>query len=286
MWLLRRWARPIGIGLVIAGWLWLAYAMLVITRKVQSFGYDAFAYWNVSMPDPYDIPVGALGAFNYSPAFAQVADWFSVVDFWVFLYFWVWLLVGSLIWIGGSPGWIAVAFAIPFVAIELYHGNINILLAVAIVLGFKHPWTWSFVLLTKPSAGIGLLWFAVRGEWRSLGIALGATAAIAAVSFVLAPSAWFGWIDLLVGNIGVEPLSSHIAIPLWVRLPLAAVLVIWGARTDRRWTVVVSSMLALPVLWYAAPAMLVGVIPDVRARLRERREAEQASGAAADGSGA
>ena len=54
-------------------------------------------------------------------------------------------------------------------------------------------------------------------------------------------------------------------------LPAAVALVIWGARTARRWTVVVSSMLALPVLWFAAPAMLVGILPDLRARQSGRR---------------
>ena len=62
-------------------------------------------------------------------------------------------------------------------------------------------------------------------------------------------------------------------------MPLAVVLVVWGARTDRRWTVVISSMLALPVLWYAAPAMLIGVLPDVREHLRARREVESTAGA-------
>ena len=61
-------------------------------------------------------------------------------------------------------------------AVELYLGNVHILIAVAILLGFKHPWTWAFVLLTKTTCGVGLLWFVVRREWRSLWIALGATA--------------------------------------------------------------------------------------------------------------
>ena len=68
---------------------------------------------------------------------------------------------------------------------ELAGGNIHLLLAAAIVLGFRWPWTWSLVLLTKITPGIGLLWFVVRREWRNLTIALGGTAAIVAVSFVL-----------------------------------------------------------------------------------------------------
>ncbi len=34
----------------------------------------------------------------------------------------------------------------------------------------------------------------------------------------------------------------------------------WGARTDRRWTVVVATTLALPTLWFHGLAMLVGVV--------------------------
>ena len=274
----RRFAKPIGVGLVFAGLLFLLYLFGVTAPMMQSFGFDAFAYWNVSMPDPYELPVGELGSYNYSPAFAQVLDWASSVEFWVFLWMWTWLLIGSIIWLAGSPSWVLVAFAFPMVALELYHGNIHILLAVAIVLGFRHPWTWSFVLLTKPSAGVGLLWFAVRREWRQLGIALGATAAIVAVSFVLAPQAWFDWIDQMIRAVGDQPRSSSIQVPLWVRLPLAVALVVWGAMTNRRWTVVVSSMLALPVLWFSAPAMLIGVLPDVREHLRVRREREGGTG--------
>jgi hypothetical protein len=273
----RRYGRPVGLGLVIAGLMFCAYVFLVTAPATQTFGYDAFAYWSVTLPEPYAVPVGALGSFNYSPAFAMVADWFSALDWWVFLWFWSMLLVGTVVWIAGSPGWVLVAFALPFVALELYHGNIHILLAAAILLGFRHPWTWALVLLSKPSAGIGLLWFAIRGEWRALGIALGSTAVLSVVSFVLAPALWFDWIDLLLGNVGKPPLSSNITIPLWLRLPAATILVVWGARTDRRWTVVVSSMLALPVLWFAAPAMLVGVIPDVRRHLRQQRATKAAA---------
>ena len=107
-----------------------------------------------------------------------------------------------------------VAFSIPFVSLELYHGNIHILIAAAIVLGFKHPWTWSFVLLTKPTSGVGLLWFVVRREWRPLFIALGTTAVICLISLVIMPSLWVDYINVLIANTGRMPLSNNIAIPL------------------------------------------------------------------------
>ena len=50
-------------------------------------------------------------------------------------------------------------------------------------------------------------------------------------------------------------------VPLAVRLLLAVPLVVWGALTDRRWTVPVAAMLALPILWVNGLSMLVGVLP-------------------------
>ncbi len=49
-------------------------------------------------------------------------------------------------------------------------------------------------------------------------------------------------------------------IPLLVRLPFAIALIVWGALTNRRWTVPVGSMLALPALWYGGLTMLLAVI--------------------------
>src|SRR5207237_2518368 len=113
------------------------------------------------------------------------------------------------------------------------------LLGAAIVLGFRWPWTWAFVLLTKVTPGVGLLWFAFRREWRSLGIALGVTAAIAAVSFALRPDLWREWLDLLVAATRAPDWEFIIPIPVWFRLPVSVALLYWAReRTGRgrsRW---------------------------------------------------
>jgi hypothetical protein len=115
------------------------------------------------------------------------------------------------------------------------------------------------VLLTKVTPGIGLLWFGVRREWRHLVIALGVTLAVVAVGFVLAPTAWLEWVRSLQQT---EPSigPNVIAIPLAPRLVAAALLVTWGARTNRRWTVVVAAALAVPTLWSHSLSMLVGIV--------------------------
>jgi hypothetical protein len=122
------------------------------------------------------------------------------------------------------------------------------------------------VLLTKITPGVGLLWFAVRREWRSLAIALAATVAVAAVSFVLMPDAWQRWPQVLVNNVGKEGTWAAVPIPFAVRLPFALVVVVWGARTNRRWTVPVSAMLALPALWYGGLSIMIATLPLLGAR--------------------
>ena len=166
----------------------------------------------------------------------------------------------------GSSG----CWRFPPVALELYEGNIHLWIAAAIALGFRYPWTWGFVLLTKVTPGVGLLWFAVRREWRALAIALGVTGVIVAVSLVLEGQLWVDWLAF----IGSTPEGGSVAqfqipIPLWMRLPAAAALVVWGALTDRRWTVVVAATLALPVLWVSGFAICAALASEP---LRTRRE--------------
>ena len=121
---------------------------------------------------------------------------------------------------------------------------------------------WAFVLLTKVSPGAGLLWFALRREWRKLAIALGVTAAIALVTFAIWPDRWIGWIRLLTA--GSPPPVSPYYWSIWLRLPFAIAFIVLGAWRGWRWPVVVGSTLALPVFYTISPSMLVGVLPYLR----------------------
>ena len=82
---------------------------------------------------------------------------------------WTLILLGALVVLTGRR-WLAVGVVLALM--ELAGGNIHLLLAAAIVLGFRWPWTWSLVLLTKITPGIGLLWFVVRRSGGNLAIAL------------------------------------------------------------------------------------------------------------------
>ena len=248
--------RALRDGAVVAGLLFTAYLFLIVAPSVGTFGFDAYAYWAVDPSAPYQAGVGGLGAFNYTPPIARLFAPFGALEWYSFLWIWTALLLGNVIWLGRRGIRVIWLLAFPPVALELYHGNIHLWIAAAIALGFRYPWTWGFVLLTKVTPGIGLAWFAVRREWRPLAIALGVTGAIAVVSLVYEPNIWREWIDF----IGSTPEGGSVAqfqipIPLWLRLPAAFALVVWGALNDRRWTVPVAATFALPVLWVSGFAI-------------------------------
>ena len=235
---------------------------------------DTHAYWVAPLGDLYgSARAGGADAYLYAPAFAQALAPFKALPWPAFAGLWLLLLAVCLVAIAGP--WAILIALIPPVLIELQAGNIHLLLVLAIGLGLRYPSSWAFVLLTKPTLGIGLLWFMVRREWRQLAIALGSTVLVGAVSFIAAPAAWTDWIQALIANAGhpISPdYSGVIHVPLLVRLPIAAAVVIWGARTDRPWTIAVAATLALPVLWVnglvvllAAP-MLIGT-ETIRSRI-------------------
>jgi hypothetical protein len=255
-------------GLVLAAGLWVVVVALSdpTIDVSQPFSgawvtaQDARSYHGFDYPDIYAgrTDWNAIGAYPYSPAFAQLVWPLNLLPWPVFVAVWTAILIWAAYRLTG-PRWFWLGLLVA--ALEIAGGNISLLLTVAIVEGFRRPWTWSFVLLTKILPGVGLLWFAIRREWRSLAIALGATAAIVAASFLLASRAWFDWVDLLVANAGKGGTWAAIPIPLLVRGPIGVALIAWGALRSQRWTVPVGAMLCLPALWYGSLTMLLGVLP-------------------------
>lgn len=275
---LEAFETPPWVGLVVAvvGW-----GLIVVFSepwgRLWGTGQDARCYYQATLADPYlhsawNDPI----AYVYSPAFLQLVTPLTQLPWQAFMAVWTALLVGAARFMTG-PRLLAAGLLFPFTAMEIAGGNVSLFLAAAIVVGFRWPWTWAIVLLTKITPGIGLLWFAVRREWRSLAIALGASAAIAAASAVVMPTAWREWFEVIIANAGKGGTWASVPVPLWIRLPAAVALVVWGARTDRVWTVPVASMLALPALWYGGISMLLAVIP----LLPGRPTAERALGRAA-----
>ena len=256
-------------GLIIVGLLALPY-IIILNQSVSRFGFDAHAYWSVDLSDPYGRSLGntsGFDAFRYTPAIAQVFSLFRLIPWELFFAVWFGAMIASLIWLT-SRTWL-VLLAFPPLALELYHGNIHLFMAVAIVLGFRYPIAWSFIVLTKVSPGVGALWFAFRGEWRKFAIAVVSTLAIAAVSYLVAPTLWREYAATMIDNLAYDPGYPYpVPIPLAVRLAMSVAIVWWGARTNRRWTVPVAATLSLPIIWIHGLTLLIAAIPLWRADRR------------------
>jgi hypothetical protein len=256
---------PAGIVALAVAWLGIVYFAEPWGTSLLPSGMDARCYWAPDLANPYlHSNWTDQIAYPYSPAFLQILQPIRLLPWPVFMAIWAALLMAAMVYLTG-PRLIFLGLAF-FGLIEIWGGNIEMLVALAIVLGFRWPATWSFVLLTKITPGIGLLWFAVRREWRSLAIALGATAAVVAVSAAIQPAAWGRWVEVLQANAGKNGTWAAVPIPFVIRLPFALVLVVWGARTNHRWTVPVSSMLALPALWYGGLSIMIATLPLLGAR--------------------
>ncbi len=262
---------------VLAFWGLLVAVLLVVlmTALAEPFepdgfgpGQDARAYWAAPMDDPYEpASVGHESAYLYSPAFLVAMSPLRALPWPIFVGLWTAILLAVLYWLAGPLLFLPLALlAMP----EIWGGNITILLAAAIVIGLRRPAAWAFPLLTKVTPGLGLLWFAARREWSMLLAALVATVAIIAVTAVLTPGLWAEWFALLSGSTGSSTVPGSIPIPLLVRLPVAAAVIIYAARRGQAWLLPVGVLLAMPVIWWGSLVILAAAVALRREEIEAR----------------
>lgn len=223
--------------------------------------FDLWAYWSTRFGLDYTTArPGDSGAYLYSPAFAHLISPITALPLPLFAAVWTALIAGTLYWLASWRGFFIGLLAPVTMSIAI--GQTDLLMAAAIVIGFRWPAVWLLPIVTKLTPGIGLLWFAARREWRSLAIATWATLAVASVSFLVDPSAWFGWFAMLGRMEFPTPGAGvYLPVPVWVRLPLVALLILWGARSNRRWVLPVAITFSLPTVWINTPAILVAIAP-------------------------
>lgn len=257
------WTRP-PIG--IAGFATLI-GVLVAFRLTgiypwNEYVFDLHAYWITRDGVDYTShAAGPAGTYLYSPAFAQAIRPLTILPLPIFAAIWTTLGAALLAWLVGRRA-LLVAL-LPPVLLTLIQGQLDLAYAAVALVGLRWPAAWALPLLTKVTPGIGLVWFLVRREWSRLAIAVGATIAIAAVSFALDPGAWWSWVALLLRTQGpvADPNLIYVPVPLLVRAPVALAVIAWGAWTNRRWTVPLAMTLAMPILWLNSFTILVAWLP-------------------------
>ena len=242
------------IGLV-AVWLWISLS------GVRPSVVDATVYWRLDLDHLYDDSlVNRVGAYLYSPVFAQIGEPFTFLRWTVWYAAWSGISLVLLAWMM-RPAAALLTLAFPLVGNALWSGNIHFLTAAAAVLAVSVPVAWAFPLLTKVTPGVAILWHVGRREWRSLIIALGATAMVSAVSCVFAPHLWAEWVAVLRNSSEAPPVNTLLPLSLAVRVVLAAAIVTIGGVRGWAWTIPVAMVVAQPVFWTAGLAVLVAVVP-------------------------
>ena len=249
--------RAIRDGAVIAGLLFAAYVFVIVAPVAGTVGYDAFAYWNVNPADPYVVPVGGLGAFNYSPPIARVFGPFGTLEWPTFLWLWLALLFGNIIWLGRARRPDPLAAGVPagrprdlprqHPPVDRGGDRPRLPLPVDVGLRVAHQGdARDRPALVRRPAGMASAGHRTRGHGRDRrrlarppGSAVGRLARLHRLHSG--------------GRLRRPVPDRRPALDPPARRP--SVLVVWGARTDRRWTVVVAATLALPVLWVSGFAI-------------------------------
>jgi len=254
-WRLEDWARVSWPALCVGGLvvLWAAY-------QTPGAGFDFYAYWAVDPGHPYDRMFEAFNSFRYAPPLIWLAGPLKLLPFETAYWLWFALEFGVLVYLTGrwAPAWL---LFLP-VTSELYHGNVHLLMAGALVIGLRWPAAWALLPLAKLTTGAVLLDSVVRREWRRLSVIAVAVLVLVMASANVTPTAWQQWIARLLGPGLIlldEGGDAALRIPLALRLVAAVMVIVWAASTGRRWPLAIALTLSLPQLWIHGLSILTAI---------------------------
>lgn len=217
------------------------------------------SYWTFRIgPDLYSKPAFAYAAHEYPPIFAQLVAPVIALPWEAFVLLWLVLQLGILLWLVG-PRWLGLVLMLSPIQEAIWSGNLTFIYAGVAVLALRYPAAWVIPLVTKVTPGVGIIWYAVRREWRHLAIVVGLTGALVAISLVTVPDTWAAWFDWVRANgsaVGPQGLVNAVPLPLWLRLAGCAAIVTWGALRNQPWVLIVPLWLAQPTAWWTDLVML------------------------------
>lgn len=226
-------------------------------------GADSHAYWAAARwPETwYTRPPAHWDAYLYSPAFAQLLWPLGQLPWRAFQAVWAVAQVGTLWWLLKPLGMRRGLTLAPLFVAEILLGNLYFFYAAALVLAVRRvPGMLLLPILTKIAPGVVGLWFVVRGDWKYVRSTILATTLVVSVSALLAPSAWRGWLDFVLGSAGGDSTSGGL-ISIVLRLLVAAALVVVAGRSGRAWLLAPALLLACPLLGGFSPLAILAAIP-------------------------
>ena len=251
-----------------------AGVLVLLVMAVYRWDYldDSHAYWLAGRAilegrSPYELTTGPQirSAYQYPPPMAQVmAPVAAIISARAFQYLWLALMGACLAWLAGWRILLALALvALPPVAMEFWHQNIHLQLAVLAVLAIRRwPALFAVGAAIKLSPGVGIVYLAAGGRWRAAGGVAVLLAAICGVSWLLAPDLWSEFAGLLAAR-GPSDVSGILPIPYAIRVVAALILALIAGRLGGRrgeMLVFVAIGVGLPTLWLTGFAFFVGLV--------------------------
>ena len=150
--------------------------------------------------------------------------------------------------IGGSWIGAGVACWFPLVAFDLASGNLNLVIAAAIVAAVHgRPWLAVVTAFAKLSPALAI----DPRQWREV-VAVAAVFAAVSLPFL---DLWPAWFSHLVDGYG-QPFGPQVGLPFVLRLAVAIVLV----ATRRGWARALGAAIAIPALYYGSLVILIAPV--------------------------
>jgi hypothetical protein len=222
---------------------------------------DAHAYWSAWHAGLL-YPEGASllrAGYVYPPPLAQVLWLPSHLPWNAFAMCWSVAAAATYLWLLRP---IALPLRVPLVVALAAWASDNLywMMTATAVLGLRFPLLWTVPSLTKITSGVGVVWFAVRRQWREFLTAIIAIGSVASISIAMDPAAWLRWVDIFVATATwTGQLGTAIRLPVAPRLLASLILLAWGARQGRRWVVPIAMMVSLPDYWISSLGLLAAV---------------------------
>ena len=202
--------------------------------------------------------IGDYGTFSYAPPWAVLFAALAWVPDLVMQAAMMGLSLLAVRYVAGSWLWAGLVFLYPISAMVLWAGNIEFLIAAAIVLAARgHSGPLAFTALAKVSPILAV----PRSGWKEAALVI-AIALLVTLPWV---HLWPEWIDYLLRQ--PSTIDIHVGPPWYVRLPFALALLL----VRRPWAPAVAVVVAMPSLWLGTFVILSAA---VRLWLDGRRKTE------------
>ena len=270
-----------------AGWqrpsvriLVLAQIGAILLAVVAVYGWpnhgDEDAYWRAAerlvrgdlLYDPA-APTNTGGAYWYPPVLVQaLAPLTLLISSDVFRLLWTLVLVGCVWILAGRNVFVALAcVAFVPVALELSIRNVHLLIALLVFLALRRSWVFLVPAVALKLAPVfGVVYLLAAGRRREAVLVLGFGVVVLAVSMLLAPSAWAGFVGVVIVRAPADG-GTFVSLPYPLRLGAGVVLAsLAGRRGGRAGEVglVIAITVASPTLWANAFSQLLAILPLLR----------------------